>query len=699
MALQYKTRGGSSPQGKPRVFFCCHPQDREVWLEPISREVLELQNCAVYYYDDEPVTPEDRALDLKQMQLFVMSVTTRLLTTENQGLTDFAFATEHHIPVLPLMQESGLEELFNQQCGDLQFLDKNNQDPTAIPYDEKLKKYLTSVLIGDELAKKIRAAFDAYIFLSYRKKDRKHAQELMRLIHRNDFCRDIAIWYDEFLTPGEDFNDAIKAALEKCGLFALVVTPNLINEINYIMRIEYPMAKEAGKPIVPLEMVPTDAEGLRSNYDGIPDSVATDEASLREALLRVAKLLAIQENDNDPEHNYFIGLAYLGGVDVEVDQEKALSLITFSANAGLPEAMETLVTMYRVGMGTPQDWDQAIHWQKNLVELLDRRWKADPSAGNRRSLAQGYHMLGNLLETPEEAIGAYQNALTHFEAMEDAQWEIAACYKRLANEYQKLGMRAEVMRYLQKNLQICQALLETGDRGEVLRDMASSYHSLGMLHRGMGEDAQACICFKQEANIWENALKKEENPGISYRLSMCYGHIAANLEQAGSLEEAAAYLETGILLWEALEGEPRIPVSHRDVLAAYGNLSRILERLGRAGDALKFGEKSLDPRKMDRNTALQYMEIAYGYGELEDAEALLRCCGMAIGILEVLADRTDDPEIQDDLALCCAMAGSMGDQKRLQKAIEIWSMLAEVFPENAEYAQKRDMALSSMEEQ
>lgn len=50
---------------------------------------------------------------------------------------------------------------------------------------------------------------DAYVFLSYRKKDRKHAKELMRLIHANRFCLDIAIWYDGFLAAGEDFNAAI----------------------------------------------------------------------------------------------------------------------------------------------------------------------------------------------------------------------------------------------------------------------------------------------------------------------------------------------------------------------------------------------------------------------------------------------------------------------------------------------------------
>ena len=203
--LGVKTRGNSSSQGKRRVWFCAHPMDYKTFFEPISEEILSKQNCAIYY-DAEPEKDWDAEsfyADLSQMNLFVMPVTTRLLTTDNRALTvEFVYAQEHHIPVLPLMQESGLEELFNQKCGDIQFLVKNERDVTAISYDEKLEKFLSSVLIGDELAEQVRNAFDAYIFLSYRKKDRKYAQELMHLIHENDFCRDIAICYDDFLTPG-----------------------------------------------------------------------------------------------------------------------------------------------------------------------------------------------------------------------------------------------------------------------------------------------------------------------------------------------------------------------------------------------------------------------------------------------------------------------------------------------------------------
>ena len=207
--LAYRTRGGDSPQGKPRVWFCCHPADQERFLEPMIRELLAIADCAVWYDPSpaallSPAQREERESQLADMQLFLMPVTRLLLTSSSPALDwEFPLALARHIPVLPILQEPGLETLFNQKCGDLQCLNPHETDPTALPYLEKLKKYLGAVLIGDELAAQVRAAFDAYIFLSYRKKDRRQAQALMRLIHQNDFCRDMAIWYDEFHPRGK----------------------------------------------------------------------------------------------------------------------------------------------------------------------------------------------------------------------------------------------------------------------------------------------------------------------------------------------------------------------------------------------------------------------------------------------------------------------------------------------------------------
>lgn len=367
--LKYKTRGNCNPQGLPRVYFCCHPLDFEIYFENISQEILGKQNCAIYFdtQPDKSLDTEQLLADLKQMQLLVMPVTSRLLNTPNRALDiEFHYALQEHIPVLPLLQEAGLENLFNIKCGNLQFLDKTAHDETAIRYEEKLDKFLSSILIGDELAAKIRAAFDAYVFLSYRKKDRRYAQELMHLIHKNDFCQDIAIWYDEFLTPGENFNDAISNALKKCKLFALAVTPNLVCETNYVMTTEYPMARNEGKTILPIEIVPTDKNELATKFIGIPPCTsAFNELELTGALTTSLRNIAMRENDKDPQHNFFIGLAYLTGIDVEVDREKAFHLIEHAAQMDLPEAIIKLVQMYRDGEGIARDYEKAIIWQKS----------------------------------------------------------------------------------------------------------------------------------------------------------------------------------------------------------------------------------------------------------------------------------------------------------------------------------------------
>ena len=114
------------------------------------------------------------------------------------------------------MMESGLDALYARSAlfGERQYLSPSGEDATALSYEGKLKKYLDVVLVNDETAKRVRASFKGYLFLSYRKKDRQYANELIRLIHREPKFRDIAIWYDEFLTPGENFNDSIKKAIE-----------------------------------------------------------------------------------------------------------------------------------------------------------------------------------------------------------------------------------------------------------------------------------------------------------------------------------------------------------------------------------------------------------------------------------------------------------------------------------------------------
>lgn len=268
--FNFRTRENSVPQGKQGVCFTCHLEDFEIYFGKISAQILEHIDCAVWYsYLEEAYA--DIETDLGKMNLFVIPVTTRLLTTNNRTMEyDLPFALEHNIPVLPLVQENGLDELYYKNFGDLHYLSESKDE---IEYKEALKRYLFRVLLQDGLADKIRKSFDAYVFLSYRKKHRKYALELMRLIHNNDFCRDIAIWYDAFLNPGESFNSAIEDSLKKSALFAMVVTPNLVKEENYVHVREYSLAMENGKKILPAELERTDKSNLVEMYKSIPDCI------------------------------------------------------------------------------------------------------------------------------------------------------------------------------------------------------------------------------------------------------------------------------------------------------------------------------------------------------------------------------------------------------------------------------------------
>ncbi|MBO5416437.1 MAG: toll/interleukin-1 receptor domain-containing protein [Clostridia bacterium] len=397
--LKCKTRGGCSAQGKARVYLCAHPDDLAEYLDDICDSILKLSDCAIYYRDITAAEPaHDELFDaLSLMKLFVVPVTSKFLFESNSARElEFKFATENHIPVLPLLYEQGLEYDFNEICGDLHILNENAVSDNFSSYEQQLKKFIDRVVLDDTTAERVRSAFESYVFLSYRKKDRRAAQRLMRLIHQNELCRDVAIWYDEFLSPGENFNEGIKEALFKSRLFVLAVTPNLLEKNNYVMQIEFPMAKDAGKPVLAVELEPTDARALRESYDGLDELIGAAEthrlfAALTERLREDGEALC-----EDAAHLFFIGLAYLCGIDVEKNAETALSLITRASDAGLLEATEKLVDMYVTGDGVPRDTKKAYEYQERMLEARRKAYDTDSIEQNALDYADAIIEAKNL---------------------------------------------------------------------------------------------------------------------------------------------------------------------------------------------------------------------------------------------------------------------------------------------------------------
>lgn len=375
--LKCKTKGDVKPKGKPRVYFTCHPADFADCFLRICADLFKTHDCAVYYTEDLSAPVEELP---EEFNLVIVPVTRRLLTEANRAMEeDVPWALAHCIPVLPVLVEQGLDALYAQpdKFGSLQYLDAGSTDLTQIAYGDKLKKYLDTVLLSRELTDRIRAAFTARIFLSYRKKDRRFANDLMRMIHRHPQCRDIAIWFDEFLTPGESFSDNIHKILADSKLFALLVTPNLLEEPegkpNFVMEEEYPAARDSGMGIFPVQMQETDQAALREKFRGIPPCIDPyEQESFSASLGQAVAKLALRSGGDSPVHTFLIGLAYLEGIDMEVDRQRAVAMITEAARAELPEAMEKLIHMYTNGAGVPRDEGQVRLWSKALAQYYYR---------------------------------------------------------------------------------------------------------------------------------------------------------------------------------------------------------------------------------------------------------------------------------------------------------------------------------------
>jgi tetratricopeptide (TPR) repeat protein len=371
--IRYKTRGMSRPSRKSRIFFSANASDLFQFLNPIVSSILEQCDCAVFYDG----TPETRKTDdelaeiLDEVQMIVFPVTRKFFDV-GDVTREFIipYAKEKGIPLLPILQDESLENDFNKACGNLQCVKPTSPNDKVIQFEEKLSKFLQQVFLQKEIVSKIQEAFDAYIFLSYRRIDRKQAHRLVRLIHEREFCRDVAIWYDEFLTPGENFDEMIKKALYDSDLFALLITPNILSGDNYIVKYEYPMAVGLNKAIIPIEIEPTGIDLLNEKLHNLPECVNPENQSVFDSALRVQIDKIVKSKDKtSPEHTYFIGLAYLNGIDVEVNRTRAIELITEAAEEGLPEAMTDLISMYEFGNGVPKNINKAANYALSLTKV------------------------------------------------------------------------------------------------------------------------------------------------------------------------------------------------------------------------------------------------------------------------------------------------------------------------------------------
>ena len=116
--FKYKART-MHPQGVPKVYFCCHPDDFDKYYDIISDTILSVLDCCVFYCDNPQPEDESFLFDLSQMHIFVVPVTKKTLYTPNSAMdSEISYALQLRIPVLPIILESGLEEIAHNKLHD-----------------------------------------------------------------------------------------------------------------------------------------------------------------------------------------------------------------------------------------------------------------------------------------------------------------------------------------------------------------------------------------------------------------------------------------------------------------------------------------------------------------------------------------------------------------------------------------------------
>ena len=341
------------------VFHSKNDEDGKILCETLHNAA----HADIYQADYD----EDVEADLHGFDLVVFLLNAKLFEEKTERIRAlFGACVAERINVIPVLSEKHLNTVYENVFGAKQYLLMYDDDPTALPFHDKLSSFLNESFAEKSAYEKVKTNFSAHIFLSYRKKDRELARKLMFAIHENPLFRNVAIWFDEYLTPGENWSDEISSAISGGDLVILMVTPNMVNEDNYVIRCEYPACREKNKPCMAIEMAQVSFERLCETFEGLnklysikqPESFFDDMRSC----------LKLEKRDLSELEKYYLGLAYLFGILTEKNIDYALNYIEDSANASCVDAMKRLSLIYKNGICGSVDGEKAMYWQERTTD-------------------------------------------------------------------------------------------------------------------------------------------------------------------------------------------------------------------------------------------------------------------------------------------------------------------------------------------
>lgn len=383
--LYYTTRVQTGPWGKARVYICGDKIDVDNYFSIVAQAFLAERDCAVFSeIDIRKTEKEDFVLkilkeywneELQKMNLFVVLLSKHVQQCGYEQVNSYLeFAKENGIVLLPVAVEDLDVHSFREKFGEIQYLSLSGEGEKALPFSEKVKQFLDKKIPDNQMIETIHKNFKLNMFISYRKKDRKYADELIRKIHKFENFEGVGVWYDEFLTSGENYNDNIREKITACDLFVMCITPKMIDVPNYVWKYEYKQAVKENKKILMIKMKEVDDDDVYQLYpDGGMIIDAWNHEELFYSMLDAVKEFHLQQSSpwELPRESYLLGCAYLDGIGVEVNKEKALRLFEYASSEWYMDATLKLIDMYLYGDGVKIDYKKVISLRKQVVKYCE----------------------------------------------------------------------------------------------------------------------------------------------------------------------------------------------------------------------------------------------------------------------------------------------------------------------------------------
>lgn len=643
MNITRKTRGTQVKRNQQRILLYWNPKD-EKERDVLVKDLLSLDagfDCMVSWFETSDGDIDETLLrqELLGTQVIVLLVTNSLLTDVYQKGKPQAFeiASELGVSIFPITYSNSLLSDFTELFGSIHCISMQ-ENRSRVKLKAQMELFLGSQALRDEIGK---VAFTAEIFLSYRRLDLEEALSFMETLHSKQGLEGIAVWYDNYLTPGLKFDEEIQQAIVKADAFVLLVTPRIVDksqtgEENYVVREEVPFASKQNKDILPMEAAATDKAKFAVVFPSIAEPISLDrlEEVFRHMLGEKAYVHQLGS-----ERAYCLGMAYLYGHMVEKNMTRAIDMLSLSAGGedmASCKAAGLLGELFSNGGAVEQSYIQAQKWFSRAASV------AETVFGNNhiktmlsyQSAAKNSFMAGDYVQSITYGAKAaaiftnqpdlsnmsddlYFNAVEIYNCLADASlslkdYNAALTYCQVINQlyeenndingaynktvldsmllkaqilstgaYEKYDLQA-ALQAVEHELRRCEQLL-----GE--KDACTAYclDCLAKFYGGMNNHQEAVKCFTRAIEIAESLFGSEDAATADY-----YDNFAIYYaEECNDFEKALEWHEKAIQARIKVYGEmhQRVFLSRINLGATFFNAQKEVYAYAQYGEAYRIG--------------------------------------------------------------------------------------------------------------